>query len=302
MTQDQLAAVEERSWTTGAQAASAPSSSSAQDWLPTTGARGAQLKRYIAGDMRSVTGYLHPVDAAAIAALLSIQSGNGIRGGAAEIGVFYGRSAFLIAKALEPQERFFAIDLFDCEPLVDGEPGQLKSFKRSAERLGVDLSHTTIHVGPSEQVSAQTILNTVGPVRFFSVDGGHLEEHVRYDSALALATLSDDGVIAFDDFFNPEWPGVTIGVLDFLRANSGAVTPFAITKDKLFVCRRGRERFYADALRGSPWIRGFRPSPVDMLGTEVLRLHHDTMQRVIYHGLEKLGLGGLAYSWQANQH
>ena len=50
---------------------------------------------------------------------------------------------------------------------------------------------------------------------------------------LAESTLTPDGIIAVDDFFNPNWADVSFATYDFLR-QSGKFVPFAITS-KLFL-------------------------------------------------------------------
>lgn len=259
------------------------------------------LRRYIEREMATVWGNLHPVDAACYAALMTFQSVSGVTGSAAEIGVSQGRSLFLMAKALHSGEQVFGIDLFEHNEIAQIGDGQLESFKAYARRLGVNIPDNCIHIGPSDAVEPQEILRAVGPVRFFSVDGGHMEHHLKSDSALAAATLADGGIIAFDDFCNPEWPETSLGVLDFLRGNDDGLVPFAITKDKLFVSQSAYAKRYYDALIASDWVAGFRKGSVELLGSKMVWVNHPVMDRIIYHALEKFGLGRIAYKWQARR-
>ena len=50
-----------------------------------------------------------------------------------------------------------------------------------------------------------------GPLRFFSIDGGHLSHIVKHDLETAALSITDGGVIILDDYFNPEFPGVSEG-------------------------------------------------------------------------------------------
>src|ERR1700748_3108466 len=102
---------------------------------PATSHIDSDLKRYIARDMHAIWGNLKPVDAACYASLLRFQSAEGISGGAAEIGVSQGRSLFMLAKALLPNERVYCIDLFNHDSRGHVGTGQLEAFKSHAERL-----------------------------------------------------------------------------------------------------------------------------------------------------------------------
>ena len=70
-----------------------------------------------------------------------------------------------------------------------------------------------------------------GPVRLFSVDGGHTEEIVATDMRTAEQALVPGGIVVADDVFNAEWPGVSVGTLRYLDAG-GTLVPFAIGFNK----------------------------------------------------------------------
>jgi methyltransferase family protein len=269
--------------------------------VPAPGHIDSSLKRYIAREMYAIWGNLKPVDAACYATLLRFQTVEGISGGAAEIGVSQGRSLFMLAKALLPNERVYGIDLFNHDTRGYIGTGQLEAFKLNAVRLGLSIPDECIHIGPSEHLKVDDILRVVGPVRFFHVDGGHREFHVKSDAKLAASSINDAGVIAFDDFSNPEWPEVCLGVLDFLRSNEFGLAPFAITKDKIYVCRSGHKQKYVDALVSSDWLRGYRFGWADLLGSKIVFIRQETSDRLLYHVLGKLGLGDIAYWLQARR-
>ena len=269
--------------------------------VPTRDDIDSRLKRYIAREMHAIWGNLKPVDAACYATLLRFQSVEGIFGGAAEIGVSQGRSLFMLAKALLSNERVFCIDLFNHDTRGYIGIGQLEAFKSNAVRLGLSIPDECIYVGPSEHLKVDDILRVVGPVRFFHVDGGHREFHIKSDAKLAASSINDAGVIAFDDFSNPEWPEVCLGVLDFLRSTEFGLAPFAITKDKIYVCQAGHRQKYVDALVSSDWLKGYRFGWTDLLGSKMVFVRQETTDRLLYHVLGKLGLGDIAYWRQARR-
>ncbi len=90
---------------------------------------------------------------------------------------------------------------------------------------------------------ADTMALTTGEIRkefedqvgFISVDAGHEAVNVVNDMALALSVLGPKGVIAADDAFNPNTPGVPEGLFAFMSAQgSGQLAPFAYCANKLF--------------------------------------------------------------------
>ncbi|MEM6535252.1 MAG: class I SAM-dependent methyltransferase [Pseudomonadota bacterium] len=92
-----------------------------------------------------------------------------------------------------------------------------------------------------------------GPVRFFSIDGAHDLEHVRNDRDVAVATLHEKGIIAFDDYCSPEWPDVTLAIFELLADESEAgFDILAVSRKKAYVCRKRYVDDYAEAIRSAP--------------------------------------------------
>ncbi|HET7881733.1 MAG TPA: class I SAM-dependent methyltransferase [Acetobacteraceae bacterium] len=244
----------------------------------------SKLRRYIRHGMFRVPGWLHPVDASAYAAVLLYQPAQQLSGGLAEIGVYFGRSFFLMGQALSAGEKALAADLFESGPVADGASLQLRRFRSDAERFGIPFE---LHIGPSERLTAHDILDAVGPVRFFSIDGGHMIEHIRNDVALATAVLAPHGIIAFDDFCSPEWPETMVGVVDFLRGANGAYVPFAITQSKLYVCRTEFHTRYMAMLSGSHWMRRYRQREITFFGSPLVWYHHPIANRIAHHAVAR---------------
>lgn len=259
------------------------------------------MRKYIRSDMFRIPGYMHPVDALCYAAVLSYQRTNCLSGSVAEVGVFFGRSFFLMAKSLKPGEKAFAADLFEAGARVDGESLQMRTFRATASRLGIEIDPACLVAGPSQALKSSDILAAIGRVRFFSIDGGHAIAQVQADAALASEVIAEYGMLAFDDFGNPAWPEVSLAVFDFLRGNNGAYVPVAITRSKLYVCRSELHSTYSAALANSEWMRGFTAKETSMLGSRLLWFHHPVGERIVFEALVKIRLGRFALALQARR-
>jgi hypothetical protein len=138
------------------------------------------------------------------------------------------------------------------------------------------------------------IREKAGSIRFFGVDGGHLLHHIASDSDLAARSLSDHGIIAFDDTFNPSWPEVTVGVADFLRERQGAFSVFCITKYKTYVCRQPFHEFYSRAIATSPDLQAFGHVETAFLGSRATRLENPMRRRIVHELLVRTGMSILS--------
>ncbi|MEM7641575.1 MAG: class I SAM-dependent methyltransferase [Pseudomonadota bacterium] len=237
-------------------------------------------RHYIFREMSRIQGYMDPCDALSFQTVLEYQNGAGLRGGGAEIGVYYGRSYFLIRKLIGQGDKVFAADLFNIGERADGSD-QLDALRASGQALGLPVSDDLIHRGDSADLTADTITKAVGPVRFFSVDGGHKLDHLRIDAAIARDALADHGVIVFDDVYNHTWPEVAVGVFEFLGQNKD-FAPFAITPKKLYVCRRDHHAAYHGAMAGSAHLSSLGRIDRDLLGDAVVVVEHPIRKRILY--------------------
>src|SRR5579863_3210429 len=186
---------------------------------------------YLRKHMNRVSGYLRNPDATIIAALLAWQEKIGVRGHLCEIGVHHGRLFLILALSRQLNEKALAIDLFEDDGInlhQDGQAGRNGAMVRNANKLGIELSPAEILKGSSLDLTAENILErTGGPVRFFSVDGGHMYRHVENDMRLAHRCIASNGIIAADDFFFLKWPEVSFAVYDFMRTAPDVVPVFA---------------------------------------------------------------------------
>jgi methyltransferase family protein len=235
-------------------------------------------EKYVAHFMGTVQGYLTSLDARLIAALLKFQDENNIEGHLCEVGVHHGRLFLMLALARRSAERALAIDLFEDDTINANtrHAGRDRALLANARRLGIELSEEETYKTSSLNVDAGEILRrTTGRIRFFSVDGCHLYRHVENDLRLAESTLTDDGIIAVDDFFNVNWADVSFATYDFLRQTDKMV-PFAITS-KLYLAAPDIAEKYKTAL-GKHNDLG-QTSCVQILGKEVLAAKQGMLER-----------------------
>ena len=238
------------------------------------------LERYVANSMETVQGYLTSLDARLIAVLLSYQDANNIYGSLCEIGVHHGRLFLMLALARRSGEKALAIDLFEDDAINSNtrHAGRDRALMTNARRLGINLSEEETFKTSSLDVEPNDILaRTNGPIRFFSVDGCHLYKPVENDLKLAESTLSEDGIIAVDDFFNKDWADASFATYDLLR-RTDRIVPFAITS-KLFLAPPAMAEKYKIALSGSAELA--HSYYVQILGRDVLTFKQGMLQRGI---------------------
>ncbi|RZF24726.1 class I SAM-dependent methyltransferase [Paraburkholderia sp. UYCP14C] len=214
------------------------------------------LDEYIRVRKKEVDGWLARCDGEIFALLLESQLENGINGAVVEIGVHHGKS--FIPMAISNNGRLcYAIDIFENQAFnidVSGR-GDKDVFTRNLTKFGVDANDVFIDERPSTDVTPDDIKRKVGRVRFFHIDGGHHFEAALNDLRLAEAVVSDDGVIAIDDVFRPEWPEVSMALFSYLANKTQDFVPFAIGYNKTYLCRRSFATLYRGILTGSDFLQ-----------------------------------------------
>jgi Methyltransferase domain len=228
-------------------------------------------QHYVRSGMNQIEGWFHRLDAEIFCLLTGYQNTNALGGSVAEIGLHHGKSFIAMCLSLRDGQRAYGIDLFERQSLnVDhsgrGDRGILE---RNLAAAGVDRSRVILDARDSISVRRADILDSVGAVRFFSVDGGHLAEVVRNDLALAEQTLAEHGVIALDDFLRPEWPDVSTGFFAWFEKRATSIVPFAIGFNKLYLCHQGRLAAYMEVLRRSEFLKFFLSKHYKFCGNEI---------------------------------
>ena len=209
------------------------------------------LRAYATTHVQSVQGWLQAGPRAAIWALLDGQVLDGVSGDVMEIGVFHGRTFGLLVASLAEVERAVAVDPFGSEQRKNAFLGNMK-------RLGIDSARLDLWDMTSEDFSRTPDCSALeGRVRFLSLDGGHSHDAVTVDLKISETVISAQGIVAFDDFFNPWYPEVTAALFDYL-AGPASLVPFAISvnfgppsrgANKLFLCRAPAVGRYRATLR-----------------------------------------------------
>ena len=215
-----------------------------------------RIDRYLRFNFYRTEGYISRLDAVIFRDIIAGQIEHGVKGSLAEIGVHYGRSFFLLASGRFGSEKCLAVDLFEDDALHTNRQGigRLGGFRRNCQKYRFDFSEDEIVKRSSLELSAEEVLRRVGPVRFFSIDGGHMYEHVANDLRLAAEVLTQDGVICLDDIFSPLWPEVAIATFDSIRMDDNRFVPFLATRDKLYLCDSKYAPLYRGMINDDKWL------------------------------------------------
>jgi hypothetical protein len=157
----------------------------------------------------------------------------GIAGHVLEIGVQHGLSAIGIAALRQPGKLFYAIDLFEelqASNISGSGRGDRRLFKQNMEMFYPDTSFMRVIARPSKDLTP----NDLGSgFSFCHIDGGHTRQETYADLCLCHALLSPGGLLALDDYFNPEHPGVCEGAVEFMLNHRNALRPLAIGYGKV---------------------------------------------------------------------
>jgi hypothetical protein len=230
-----------------------------------------ELAQYCHSGRNKVSGWLNAVDAELFLQILLLQDRLGIVGATAEIGVHHGKSFIPLCLGLRNNERALCIDVFEDQGLNEDRSGEgsREVFDKNLRRFSIPQDRVVVIKGSSLEVKADRILEVVGQVRFFSVDGGHWRDIVINDLGIAADSLSEDGIIALDDFLHKEWPDVTRGFFDWHRGPGADFGPLAISSGKLYLARRKKLDMYADQLFSVASLRSHIIKYYDFLDQKV---------------------------------
>ncbi len=222
--------------------------------LHQTPVRPAELTAYATGGFHAVEGWLSPASAHSIQHLSEAQMTGG---GVAEIGVHHGQLFILLALLCGPDEVAVGFDLFERQDEnVDGSgKGDRDHLNRNLIAAGVPEEAVVLVLQNSMNLQPADVLGlTRGPVRLFSVDGGHAAEITMNDLWIADRVLTDDGILILDDAFNTMWPGVGEGMHNYLRHPQCELIPFGIVANKtLFTKSEAAAARYRAVLAQHPY-------------------------------------------------
>lgn len=173
----------------------------------------------------------------------------GVVGGACEIGVYQGKFIIGLAHAVDGRPSL-AIDIFDNQvENVDGSGSgkvdMLAGFRRNVAKFAyptlADMTANSLALTVRDCIA---ILDRFGPFQFFSIDGGHMAEHVINDYKFAEEVTHHGGAIIFDDINNPGWPGVMEGVAHVFINMKPKFVPLILGHNKLVLVGLSHHKRY----------------------------------------------------------
>jgi hypothetical protein len=256
------------------------------------------FERYRALGHRTVKGWVEPQTLDVLRTLAEAQDREGIDGAVAEIGVHHGRLFIGLQLLGRPGAPAVAIDVFDDQELNVDQSGRGDRGRFEANvRRWADWTSVVVKQGDSTHLTGHDVQELAqGPVRLFSVDGGHTAETVITDLRTAEQSLAAGGIVAVDDVFNAEWPGVSVGTLRYLDAG-GVLVPFAIGFNKVYFTDEAHAPRFREAIRrvyGNRWRMAhkttiFHGSDVEVLWptpvTPRTVLRRSRLARRAYHAM-----------------
>jgi hypothetical protein len=213
-------------------------------------------------------------------------------GNVLEIGVHHGLSTIAIAAFRDPGKQLTAIDLFEEQQSknVSGSGGGNRGlFEKNLREFYPDPSFLRVIARPSNEL---TPADLGSGFTFIHIDGGHSPEEVYHDLKLCYDVSAEGGLIALDDYFNPEYPGVCEGAVEFSLRHPGWLRPMIAGYNKVLF-QKGRDKpDLNDAfLQAFPAIRHkivrLWKSPVILLGSplrEQIDLYASTPENFVRFG------------------
>lgn len=189
-----------------------------------------EVTRYL-DETRPVEGWFFPVDAYLFGFIDDVQRREGIRGNLFEIGVHHGKTAMFLARCVRDAEVLGVCDVFEQQELNRDRSGE-----GSREIFLRNMGSHPVRVFATESARL-TPEDTTSECRFVHIDGGHRAEDVMNDLLVAERALLPEGVVALDDAFNPNWPGVSQGFYQFVASHPDTFAPLLIGGNKVLLAR-----------------------------------------------------------------
>jgi hypothetical protein len=197
------------------------------------------LQRYERDAYAAIEGWLEREVLWALRGVADFHRQHGITGAVCEIGVHHGRFFLALESATPPPAPCYAIDVFEQQQLnVDRSgKGDLAIFQRHLDNFARAKDRVIVKPMDSTSAEARKFFRSIeGTVALFSVDGGHTVAHTTTDLRSAENALCRGGVVFQDDYFHPDWPGVTEGLLAYFSGVHALVPVMAIGR-KLLLTR-----------------------------------------------------------------
>jgi len=203
----------------------------------------SQIEQYINGGHKGVEGWFYEIDMLLFYYLSVFQEERDISGSLCEVGVYIGKSLILLGLLKADKEKLFGVDIF----LDESE----EQTKLNLGKYGLDKICTLLKTDTSLCDSAWLEVNLDAPVRFLHIDAGHEYVEVYRDLLLFSDVVSDAGIIALDDYQDPEFPGIEAAMYKYCY-EGGMFTPFAMGQNKIYLCATHMASIYQKYLLSIP--------------------------------------------------
>ena len=204
---------------------------------------------------------------------------HGVSGDVLEIGVHHGLSTIAIASLRGSGSRLYAVDLFeDLQNLNVSRSGggDRQVFEKNMAAFYDDTSFIRVLTSPSRNLTPKDLGQSLS---FCHIDGGHSRQETLSDLRLCHESMRPGGLVALDDYFNPEFPGVCEGAVEFMLEEPGALRPVAIGFHKvLFQKQPAAFDIAAEFVESFPYVAWKTVQMWDrpaVLFTAALRPHFD---------------------------
>lgn len=184
-----------------------------------------------------IPGWFQDQAAATWDSLLAYQTAKGIEGHMAEIGVYRGKSALMLAMHSRPEEELVLVDIDSMD-----EP----------KRFISPVKANNVHYIQSESfdlIRSGLVESGGNKFRFISIDGEHTREAVARDLGFANQLLSRDGIISLDDFFSTSYPHITAAVFEFIAQHPAELMLFLCGFNKAYLCRPRAGQYYLQFIK-----------------------------------------------------
>ena len=222
---------------------------------------------------------------AVIDALLSYQNEIGIAGNMLEFGVFKGRSAALMGRHLNSNERLVLVDNID----------HLNRDAIARFRAAVDF---LVCATEDFRKTYADFNKRRRSFRFIHIDASHDFRATFRELKMADDLLAENGIIAMDDFANLHYSQNIASIFKYLFTANTDLTIFMVTDEKAYLCRRSALVNYApfvlDRMLAEVASRG---SPACLARTDV-----DPEYRAFYLRPRKTTEGNCFYGWDVMRY
>lgn len=150
---------------------------------------------------RTITSWTGPVELRALYHLAAAVPPNA---SALEIGSYLGASSCYLAAGLAERDgRLYCVDTWRNETMPDGDRDTFGEFTANVRAVADRI--TTLRKRSDELVAA----DVAAPIHLAFIDGDHGYGAVGRDFEIVAGMIAPGGVIAFHDFGDPQFPGVT---------------------------------------------------------------------------------------------